>query len=46
MAFGPQPLFNVFVAEIESENEKEKKRDRWDCIVLLPFSTWKVKQFI
>jgi hypothetical protein len=24
-AFGPQPLFNVFVAEIESENNKEKK---------------------
>jgi GNAT superfamily N-acetyltransferase len=23
--------------KIESENDKEKKRDCWDCIVLLPF---------
>lgn len=41
--FGPQPLFNVFVAEIESENEKEKKEIVGIALYYYRFSTWKGK---
>tara|TARA_R110000868_G_scaffold8889_3_gene45210 strand:- start:5828 stop:6328 length:501 start_codon:yes stop_codon:yes gene_type:complete len=41
--FGPQPLFNVFVAEIESENDKEKKEIVGIALYYYRFSTWKGK---
>ena len=41
--FGPQPLFNVFVAEVESENDKEKKEIVGIALYYYRFSTWKGK---
>jgi GNAT superfamily N-acetyltransferase len=41
--FGAKPLFNVFVAEIESENEKNSKEIVGIALYYYRFSTWKGK---
>ena len=41
--FGPKPLFNVFVAEIDSENNSNSKEIVGIALYYYRFSTWKGK---
>ena len=41
--FGPKPLFHVFVAEIEDENNKNSKQIVGIALYYYRFSTWKGK---
>ena len=41
--FGPKPLFNVFVAEIDSENNSTTKEIVGIALYYYRFSTWKGK---